>query len=109
MLGWRLELAGAQVDVWPSGMARDQGGGLRAYRWSNQQVEGLVDTFAPVDPATAATVDEQRLAADRIYEAAQSSAAAAADAGGAAVESPSVYRRWRRLRRRVTRRTPAND
>ncbi|MFI5427515.1 hypothetical protein [Aeromicrobium sp. UC242_57] len=25
-LGWRLGVAGAQIDVWPSGMARDQGG-----------------------------------------------------------------------------------
>lgn len=99
-LGWRLGLAGAQVDVWPSGMARDQGGGLRAYRWRNEQVEGLVDTFAPVDPATVTTVDEQRSAADRFYEAARGSAAAAADAGDAAAESSSLFQRWRSRWRR---------
>lgn len=30
--GWRIGVAGAQVDVWPSGMSRDQGGDLVAYR-----------------------------------------------------------------------------
>lgn len=66
-LGWRLGVAGAQIDVWPSGMARDQGGGLRAYRMTEDRVEGMVDTFAPVDPASVVTVDEQRAEADRLY------------------------------------------
>lgn len=67
-LGWRVGVAGAQADVWPSGMARDQGGGLRAYRMTVERVEGLVDTFEPVDPATVTTVAEQRAEADRLYE-----------------------------------------
>lgn len=28
--GWHIGVVGAQADFWPSGMARDQGGGLRA-------------------------------------------------------------------------------
>jgi hypothetical protein len=66
--GWRLGVVGAQIDVWPSGMARDQGGGLRAYRMTAEGVKGLVDTFEPTDPATAATVAAQRAEADRLYE-----------------------------------------
>jgi|GEM_PF-2318912 len=64
--GWRLGVAGALPDVWPSGMARDQGGGLRAYRVTPEG--GLVDTFAPVDPATVTTVEIQRANVDRVYE-----------------------------------------
>lgn len=63
--GWRLGVAGAQADVWPSGMARDQGGGLRAYRFTEHGPDGLVDTFDPVDPATVTTVAEQRAAYER--------------------------------------------
>jgi hypothetical protein len=66
--GWRIGVAGAHIDVWPSGMARDQGGGLRAYRMTAERPEGLVDTFEPVDPATVTTVAEQRAEADRLYE-----------------------------------------
>lgn len=68
-LGWRLGVAGAQVDVWPSGMARDQGGGLRAYRVTGGQVGGLVDTFEPVDPATVTTVAKQQAAIERSFGA----------------------------------------
>ena len=64
--GWRLGLAGARVDVWPSGMARVQGGGLRAYRLMGQVAGPIVDTFEPVDPATVTTVGEQEAAAERI-------------------------------------------
>ena len=67
-LGWRIGVAGAQADVWPSGMARDQGGGLRAYRMTEERVGDLVDTFEPVDPGTVTTVVEQRAEADRLYE-----------------------------------------
>jgi hypothetical protein len=66
--GWRIGVAGAQPDVWPSGMARDQGGGLRAYRMTQRGGESLVDTFEPVDPATVTTVAEQRAQADQVYE-----------------------------------------
>ena len=67
-VSWRIGVAGAQADVWPSGMARDQGGGLRAYRMSSEQVGDLVDTFEPVDPATVTTVARQRAEADRLYD-----------------------------------------
>lgn len=67
--GWRLGVAGAQVDVWPSGMARDQGGGLRAYRLTAAGAGDLVDTFEPVDPATVTTVAEQQAEAERILGA----------------------------------------
>lgn len=66
-LGWRIGVAGAQPGVWPSGMSRDQGGGLTAYRMSSEGVaESVVDTFEPVDPATATTVSEQRAGIDRL-------------------------------------------
>jgi hypothetical protein len=66
--GWRIGVAGAQADVWPSGMARDQGGGLRAYRMTEERVGDLVDTFEPVEPGTVTTVVQQRAEADRLYE-----------------------------------------
>ena len=66
--GWRVGVAGARADVWPSGMARDQGGGLRAYRLTSNGVEGLVDTFEPVDPASVTTVVEQRAETERLHE-----------------------------------------
>lgn len=66
--GWRLGVAGAQPGVWPSGMARDQGGGLTAYRMTVHGAAGVVDTFEPVDPATATTVGEQRAEIDRLDE-----------------------------------------
>lgn len=65
--GWRLGVAGAHVDVWPSGMARDQGGGLRAYRLTAAGAGPLVDTFEPVDPATVTTVADQEAAAERFH------------------------------------------
>jgi hypothetical protein len=65
-LGWRIGVAGAQADVWPSGMARDQGGGLSAYRNTPRVGESIVDTFEPVDPATVTTVVEQRAEIDRL-------------------------------------------
>lgn len=67
--GWRIGVAGAQIDVWPSGMARDQGAGLRAYRMTPEGPQDLVDTFAPVSPATVTTVAEQRAESDRLFEA----------------------------------------
>ena len=67
--GWRIGVVGAQVDVWPSGMARDQGGGLRAYRMTEAGAGDLVDVFEPVDPATVTTVAEQRAEVERWYDA----------------------------------------
>lgn len=66
--GWRIGVAGAQADVWPSGMARDQGGGLRAYRVGEDRVGDLVDVFAPADPDTVTTVAAQRAETDRRFE-----------------------------------------
>ncbi len=65
-LGWRVGVAGAQVNVWPSGMARDQGGGLSAYRITARGGEDVVDTFAPVDPATVTTLSDQKAEIDRL-------------------------------------------
>ena len=62
--GWLLGVEGARGDVWPSGMARDQGGGLRAYRLRRGRTprsEDLVDVFAPATEHLA-IVAEQRLA-----------------------------------------------
>lgn len=67
--GWRIGVAGAQADVWPSGMARDQGGGLRAYRLTSEGAGELVDTFEPVDPSTVTTVAIQQAEADRFFGA----------------------------------------
>ncbi|WP_454112147.1 hypothetical protein [Microbacterium aurum] len=63
-------MAGAQAGVWPSGMARDQGGGLTAYRLEAEaeaeaEADTVVDTFAPVDPATTSTVAAQQADAER--------------------------------------------
>lgn len=65
---WRIGVVGALVNVWPSGMARDQGGGQRAYRFTPDGIGGLVDTFEPVDPSTVTTVALQRAETDRLYE-----------------------------------------
>jgi hypothetical protein len=63
--GWLLGVEGARIDVWPSGVARDQGGGLRAYRLRRGRSPGpadLVDVFAPADERLT-TVAQQRAAA----------------------------------------------
>ncbi|MFP7835054.1 hypothetical protein [Marisediminicola sp. LYQ134] len=70
-LGWRVGVVGAQADVWPSGMGRDQGGGLTSYRMTTDGAAGIVDTFEPVDPATVTTVAEQRTEIDRLYDESQ--------------------------------------
>lgn len=67
-LGWRVGVAGAQADVWPSGMARDQGGGYVAYRMTAENVGGVVNTFEPVDPASVTTVAEQRAETERLLD-----------------------------------------
>jgi hypothetical protein len=65
-LGWRIGVAGAQVDVWPSGMSRDQGGGLSAYRMTAHGAGDVVDTFAPVDPLSVTTLGDQKSQIDRL-------------------------------------------
>lgn len=66
--GWRLGVRGALADVWPSGMARDQGGGLRVYRLTAAGVGELVATFDPVDPADVVTLAEQRAETERLFD-----------------------------------------
>ena len=53
-------------------MARDQGGGLTAYRLEAEveaeaeaEADTVVDTFAPVDPAATSTVAAQQADAER--------------------------------------------
>jgi len=61
--GVRLCCNGARRDVWPSGMARDMGGGFRAYVLEigrRASREDLVDIFDPAPIESIATVDEQR-------------------------------------------------
>lgn len=58
--GWRVGVVGARIDVWPSGMARDQGGGQVAYRWEGRVPVDRVDTFTPTDPAMTVTVAAQQ-------------------------------------------------
>lgn len=52
---------GARVDCYPSGMARDMGGGLRVYVLTIGQSERppVVGTFDPADPGQVGTVAEQ--------------------------------------------------
>jgi hypothetical protein len=53
---------GARRDVFPSGMARQMGGGRKAYRHSasgDSPRPQLVDIFAPTDCSAVCTVDEQ--------------------------------------------------
>jgi hypothetical protein len=66
--GWRVGLRGALADVWPSGMARDQGGGLRAYRLTPTGAGDVVATFDPVDPSEVVTLAEQRAETDRLFD-----------------------------------------
>ena len=63
---WRIGVAGAQPEVWPSGMGRDQGGGLSAYRMTAHGAGDVVDTFAPVDPLSVTTLREQKSQIDRL-------------------------------------------
>ncbi|MFT3799073.1 hypothetical protein [Microbacterium sp.] len=65
--GWHVGVAGAQPDVWPSGMARDQGGGLTAYRWGIEGVVGVVDTFAAVPAQSTVTVADQKRETERLF------------------------------------------
>jgi hypothetical protein len=59
--GWRLAVAGARRDTYPSGMARDMGGGLKVYVMvDGRPAVELVDTFADAPPGLLATVGEQR-------------------------------------------------
>lgn len=61
-LGYRLLLNGARRNAWASGMARDMGGGRRAYLLTMgrpSRMEDLVDIFEPAPEAEVGTVEEQ--------------------------------------------------
>lgn len=61
--GWLIAVQGARRDTYPSGMARDMGGGERVYvQYPGRKAhsDDLVDTLAPTDNLDSlATVDEQ--------------------------------------------------
>lgn len=62
-LGYRMLVNGARRNVWPSRMARDMGGGRKAYvlalgRHSHRPE--LVDIFEPAPESETALVEEQR-------------------------------------------------
>jgi hypothetical protein len=59
---WFVAVQGSRLDTYPSGMARDMGGGFRVYimrMGQNASFEDLVDTFAEADPSLLATVAAQ--------------------------------------------------
>jgi hypothetical protein len=65
--GARLCCNGARVDVWASGMARDMGGGRKAYilQMGRREPSDLVSIFDPAPVETLGTVDEQETYAHR--------------------------------------------
>jgi hypothetical protein len=61
--GWLVAVQGSRRDAYPSGMARDMGGGQQIYVLHPGEPahhSDLVDTFAEADPALLATVAEQK-------------------------------------------------
>ncbi len=62
-LGWFPLCNGARVDCYPSGMARDMGGGARVYVLSARRRLGrrlpLVGTFEPAPKEAVGTADDQ--------------------------------------------------
>lgn len=61
--GLMIAVQGSRRDAYPSGMARDMGGGERIYvirPGHNALLDDLVDTFADAPVDQLATVDEQR-------------------------------------------------
>ena len=62
--GCRFLCYGASLNVWPSGMARDMGIGLKAYRLHkdrNTSLDDLVPIFESGEDITPSTVEEQCL------------------------------------------------
>jgi hypothetical protein len=60
--GWFVAIQGSRLDTYPSGMARDMGGGFSVYilrRGKSARPSDLVDTFAEADPSLLATVAAQ--------------------------------------------------
>jgi hypothetical protein len=66
--GIRLCCNGARLNVWPSGMARDMGGGSKAYVLQigrRATIDDLVDIFDSAPIEDVATVEEQRRFAEK--------------------------------------------
>jgi hypothetical protein len=60
--GRKLLCAGAQIDVWPSGMSMSMGGGRMAYRTrlgKQSTREDQLDIFSAVSPEEVVSVQEQ--------------------------------------------------
>ena len=60
--GWLLAIQGSRLNAYPSGMARDMGGGEKVYVLRPRQpalLTDLVDTLADTSIDDIATVDEQ--------------------------------------------------
>lgn len=63
----RILCQGARRDVWPSGMARDMAGGLRAYvlvKGRRPTSEHLVEIFDPAEPSLVGTIADQERTRD---------------------------------------------
>jgi Clp amino terminal domain, pathogenicity island component len=61
--GWLVAVQGSRLDTFPSGMQRDMAGGMSVCvlrTGEPARLEDVVDTFAPADPSTLATVAAQR-------------------------------------------------
>jgi len=61
--GWVVAVQGARRDTYPSGMARDMGGGMRTYIMRpdhHASMDDLVDTLADAAVEQLGTVAEQR-------------------------------------------------
>lgn len=69
--GAKFLVNGARTDAWPSGMARDQGGGFAVYLMTLGRPasrDDLVDTFDPCAAELVTTVAEQREFSRRFFE-----------------------------------------
>ena len=65
--GLTVAVQGARRDTYPSGMARDMGGGMRIYvlkPGGRARMDDLVETLDDAPPDQIGTVDEQRAFAD---------------------------------------------
>lgn len=65
--GLTVAVQGARRDTYPSGMARDMGGGMRIYVLKTEgraRMDDLVETLDDAPPDQIGTVDEQRAFAD---------------------------------------------
>ena len=69
--GFRFLCYGASLNVWPSGMARDMGGGLKAYRLCEDRrpsLDDLVRIFESGEGVIPSTAEEQTSYAEAWYE-----------------------------------------